>query len=363
MTVSSINLVIYDKEYLLGQISSREGEAKIGQELSFLASPQITEFEANLHLAALDGARFAVLGVPEDIGSRANYARGGADGAWKAFLQAFLNFESNQFFNPGRAVFVGHIQVADLIKEANKASENGHVPVHKLRELCGQLDKRMAPVIELIVAAGLEPVVVGGGKNNTFPLVRGTVAGLRRKRLLEIDEGIVVVNCSAHAEFRILEGRHSGNAFTYADADDLLKAYFVLGLQEAYNAGEMLDRLASAEFQYVTYEQMAIRREFGFEEAIQRFIANVHRVGGKFGLELNLDALANIPSSGLSAIGISFEQASRYIYALSSTSDSAYFHIAEGAPALAYDGETIAGSVIANLVLTYMKGREEYRRP
>src|SRR5262249_12188556 len=218
------------------------GETKIAQELRLLSSTQLTEFEANLHLAALDGAHYAVLGVPEDIGLRANFVPGGADGAWPAFLESFVNLQSNQFFDTSRLLLIGHIQVADLMKETTKLAENGHVPVHKLREFCAELDKRIAPVVEQIVSAGLEPIVIGGGSNNAYPILKGVVGSLRHRGFIGEEEGIVAVNCDAHADFRILEGRHSGNAFTYAHADDLLQSYFVLGLQEAYNSHEMLER-------------------------------------------------------------------------------------------------------------------------
>src|SRR5277367_4173948 len=163
MVVTSLNLVVYGPDDVARMVRSREGETKIGQELRLLASTQLTEFEANLHLAALDGAHYAILGVPEDIGSRANFGRGGADEAWPAYLESFLNLQSNQFFDSSRLVLIGHIQVADLMKETSKLAEDGHVPVHKLREFCAQLDKRIAPVIEQIVSAGLEPIVIGGG--------------------------------------------------------------------------------------------------------------------------------------------------------------------------------------------------------
>jgi formiminoglutamase len=362
MVVSSLNLVVYGPDDVSRIVASREGETKIGQELRLLASTQLTEFEANLHLAALDGAHYAVLGVPEDIGPRANFGRGGADGAWPAYLESFLNLQSNQFFDSSRLVLIGHIQVADLMKETSKLAEDGYVPVHKLREFCGQLDKRIAPVIEQIVSAGLEPIVIGGGNNNSYPILKGVVTSLREQGFIDAEEGIAVVNCDAHADFRILEGRHSGNAFTYAHADDLLQSYFVLGLQEAYNSREMIERLESADFLYVTYEQFAVRHELTFDEAIQRLAAFIYQSGSKLGLELDLDAVDRIPASGSTSVGITHEQASHYVYALASSLDTVYFHVSEGAPKLASDGETVVGKAIASYVLTYMKGREQYKR-
>jgi formiminoglutamase len=362
MVVTSLNLVVYGPDDVERMVRSREGETKIGQELRLLASTQLTEFEANLHLAALDGAHYAILGVPEDIGPRANFGRSGADGAWPAYLESFLNLQSNQFFDSSRLVLIGHIQVADLMREASKIAEDGNVPVHKLREFCGQLDQRIAPVIEQIVSAGLEPIVIGGGNNNSYPILQGVVGSLREQGFIDEEEGIAVVNCDAHADFRILEGRHSGNAFTYADADDLLQSYFVLGLQEGYNSREVIERLEAADFLYVTYEQFAVRHELSFDDAVQRLASFIYQSGSKLGLELDLDVVEGIPASGSTGVGITHEQASHYVFALASTLDTVYFHVSEGAPKLAEDGEAVVGKAIASYVLTYMKGREQFKR-
>jgi formiminoglutamase len=36
------------------------------------------------------------------------------------------------------------------------------------------------------------------------------------------------INFDAHSDFRILEGRHSGNGFSYAYEEGFLKKYFIL---------------------------------------------------------------------------------------------------------------------------------------
>jgi formiminoglutamase len=36
------------------------------------------------------------------------------------------------------------------------------------------------------------------------------------------------INFDAHSDFRILEGRHSGNGFSYAYEEAFLKKYFIL---------------------------------------------------------------------------------------------------------------------------------------
>ena len=63
--------------------SVRANEVKIGE--SILAG---SDYLADLSNCP---AAFVLIGIPEDIGPRANCGRGGADSAWLPFLGKFLN--------------------------------------------------------------------------------------------------------------------------------------------------------------------------------------------------------------------------------------------------------------------------------
>jgi formiminoglutamase len=360
MMHTSTNLQIFGPETLAHLIHLREAETKIGQDLIFLASDNWTELEANLHLAAVDGARYAILGVPEDIGIRANFGRGGINGAWKEFLRSFVNLQSNQFVDCSRILMLGELTLSDLQNELQSLQATGRVPIHKLRELCAAIDMRLAPIIEQVAAAGLEPIIVGGGSNNSYPILKGTVAALHKGASILPEEGISVVNCDMHAGFRILEGRHAGNSFTYAHADDLLKGYFVVGLQEANNAREMLDRLSAADFKYVTYEQFALRNELSFADALKKAEEYISAIGGPCGLVLDLSAIENMPAVSEMPTGISTEQANRYVYALARSCNTAYLYLSQGTPPIMAEGEQRLGKTLTTLVLSYVKAREAY---
>jgi formiminoglutamase len=51
---------------------------------------------------------------------------------------------------------------------------------------------------------------------------------------------INAINFDAHSDFRILEGRHSGNGFSYAYEEGFLKN-IVFGLHENYTSKSVLD--------------------------------------------------------------------------------------------------------------------------
>ncbi|MGF1948884.1 arginase family protein, partial [Enterococcus gallinarum] len=69
--------------------------------------------------------------------------------------------------------------------------------------------------------------------NNAYPCIKGAAKGWHKAGVLEIAQ-INAVNLDAHADYRAMEGRHSGNAFRYAEEDGYLEKYCVIGLHENY---------------------------------------------------------------------------------------------------------------------------------
>ena len=78
---------------LAGNVSVRNGETRIGQSIC-LPEPNQT-LQQQLEIARQQGCRYVLLGIPEDIGPRANLGQGGADKGWQAFLAKFLNLQVN----------------------------------------------------------------------------------------------------------------------------------------------------------------------------------------------------------------------------------------------------------------------------
>ncbi len=343
---------LYTKSDLEKYVSVRLGETKLGE--SVKVTSVLDTLGARLEAAQKEGCVFALILIPEDIGPRANLGRAGAHKGPSAFLQYFLNMQHNDFFDANKVLLLGEIETEDLMQEAS--SDN----IDNLRILCRKLDERVAPVIESVVDAGLEPIVIGGGNNNSFPIIEGVVKSLR-KRTGKKDLGLAVVNCDPHADFRIMEGRHSGNPFTYAHAAGYLKKYCVLGLHENYNSLDMLKRLDEAGFPYYKWEDFAIRRSKSFDECLKKtskYLQDVYPIG----LELDLDGIQDLPSSARSPFGISPQHAANYIHSMAVNLDTKYLHLSEAAPPLgADDSERMVGKCLAMLVVTYLKARQEFK--
>lgn len=164
----ALPLVPLSRTSLQSFTSCRPGEVKIGETMRLLSGEKleggcdITQFKNDLQKAKRNGSRFAVLGIPEDVGPRANLGRGGANSGWNSFLPWFSNMQhvSNQF--EGESVMMlGHVRCEDLQSEAdNFQSDNADEKTKVLRQLVERLDARVESVVKEVFDAGLELVCV-----------------------------------------------------------------------------------------------------------------------------------------------------------------------------------------------------------
>ena len=360
------NLKVFESADIASLVVSRSGEQKLGQAIARLddvnPGKDIASLKPTLVQKVAQGARYILIGVPEDIGPRANCGRGGSDSAWEAFISHLVNVQVNRFVDPQKLLVLGSVDVDDLTLQAKDLDNTKDDDIKKLRTLCAELDKRIAPIIELVSSVGLEPIIVGGGHNNVYPIHKGIAAA---QRALGTPTGIASINCDPHADFRAIEGRHSGNGFSYSHQDGILKAYYVLGLHEPYNSEDILERLNEAGFQYSTYEDLKIRGKFSWQTAVEEGVAYLNEKGSGFpkGIGLDADSIAFLPVSAETPNGLTNEETAYYLYSVASSfKEIAYLHLPEGAPALHYSeatGSRYVGRTLVNQVLAYVKGREE----
>ena len=220
----------------------------------------------------------------------------------------------------------------------------------KMSELVVKIDKEVAHIITQIVKAGKTPIIIGGGHNNAYGNIKGTA--------LAKGKPINAINFDAHSDFRILEGRHSGNGFSYAFEEGFLKKYFIFGLHESYTSKSVLTELKKLQerVQFNTYDEVNIRKEKSFENELlyaKNFINNDF-----FGIEIDLDAIPNIPSSAMTLSGFSVEELRRFIYFFGKNENATYLHICEGAPSLDNDKNNhLVGKLIGYLVTDFIKAK------
>jgi len=353
------HLISYQAATLAAFQQLRSGETRLGETL-FWPVPA-SEFTLALQQAKAAGVRFVILGIPEDIGPRANLGNGGADLGFMAFLKRFLNLQANPFVAGSGIWIAGEIQCADLQQQSLNLDVKDPAQLTLLRALCAEVDERVTPVVQAIFAAGLLPIVIGGGHNNALPILQALAQ--------QTGTAVNAVNLDPHCDFRLLEGRHSGNGFSYAKAQQWLDRYFVVGLHELKNSAAALTQMQQAGVGFCSYQDIYLRQHCSFEQSLQLaldyFNAALPRdptfTPTPLGIELDTDSISMMPVSAFTNCGVTVASAERYVYYFASLPQSRYLHLAEAAPAqhpagLAA-GMSEAGQVLTALVLAFIQAK------
>ena len=335
----------YGSEDISKLTRKRSGEEKIGEMVQTASG----NWEDDLKKT---DARFVLFGIAEDIGVRANYGRPGAATAFKPALDSFLNQQNNGFLNARNIFILGELALEDLMEKSEGLDLKTKNDVITLRGLVALLDERVSALVQFIVQLGKIPMIIGGGHNNSFGNIKGASEALGK--------GINVINCDPHLDFRELEGRHSGNGFSYAYDQKFLNKYAVLAMHEQYNNRNSIQKFREQPEQlfYTTYESVFVREEMDFKTAIRQCTGFVK--DAPCGLEIDLDAITNVPSSAKTSSGISPIEARQYIYAAARNLKILYLHIAEGAPVLSHiKADNKTGKLIAYLLSDFIKACDD----
>jgi formiminoglutamase len=342
----------YSKHDIISITRIRRFETKLGERLQVVADAGSLE-----RSLAESRAKFVVLGIPEDIGVKANYGVGGTETMWQPFVESFVNLQSNDFLEGSEVLLLGHFdfrKITDLIE--NNALDY-HEKVDAYRHAVYQVDEAVEPVIKLITQYNKLPVVIGGGHNNAYPLLKGAAKGLHKAGHIPI-ASINCINLDAHADFRPLEGRHSGNAFSYAEEDGFLQKYCVIGIHENYLTQNIwMDVVNNPFIDFITYEDIFIHEKKNFLEAIAH--ATTFTDDNYTGIEVDLSCIENALGCTTSPSGINPVHARQFISYASADSRTAYLHICEGASkAVEGTGSEEAGKFISYLVSDFLKAKE-----
>jgi formiminoglutamase len=319
------SLKIYTQSDVLALVNKREGEIKLGEKVQIISD--LSDLNSS-------SAKFVLLGIPEDIGVRANYGVGGTKTVFNAALKALLNIQSNSFLQGDEILVLGHFEI----------EEPTQTNVEALRNKVSEIDSSVAPIIQKIVAAGKVPIVIGGGHNNAYPIIKGVAEAS--------NQSINVVNIDAHADLRnTKEGRHSGNGFSFALQEKYLNEYRVFGLHQNYTHQNLATYL----------QENPNLKAFFFEDILQsdktvleNWLAFTQNIPSPCGLEIDLDSIENVLSSAISPSGFALNDIRKIL--LSGDKTYHYLHICEGATALANGQQDLkTGKTIAYLVSDFIK--------
>jgi len=339
----------YTKEDILSITKTRRFETKIGERVCTLDKqgewPQeLTNSKAN----------YVIVGIPEDIGVMANYGTGGTDTAWLPFLSSFLNMQSNDFLVGDEILVLGHFDFGDIKYLIDSNAYNQDELINAYRHALEIIDAEVEDILKVIASCKKIPIVIGGGHNNSYPIIKGVAKGLYKAGVTPLSQ-INCINLDAHTDFKAAQGRHSGNGFKYAEEDGYLGKYCIVGVHENYIPQSVLMEIHNNPFiDYITYEEIFIHERKNFIQAIAH--ATGFTEDTYTGIELDVDCIENALSSATSPSGISVLQARQYITFIAQNAKAAYLHICEGATQLA-DGRKNenTGKLISYLVSDFVK--------
>lgn len=326
-------MLIRSSHSLIKQLTSiREGETKLSEVMHHLEEDMHSINSLKTFLESRT-EKYILLGIPEDIGIRANAGKAGTAKAFDCFLSYFLNIQFNQFIDPSKFLLLGAISVEDLQAQSQSTTD-----LDELRNLCSEVDERVFPVIKTIVLNKKIPIIIGGGHNNSYGILKGASMALGNP--------IECLNIDPHLDCRTLEGRHSGNGFSFAQQEGFLSKYFAFGIHENYNNQFMLDSVKSfAEFE--TLENVKIRKNVEFRLFLKK-------MGDEIGVELDLDSIKDMPCSAMTPSGFSEEEIRAFFYQIFTTKKPVYYHLPEGSPREGLEYKV--GKFLSYLVSDIVKG-------
>lgn len=299
----------------------REGETKLGQ--------KVKSFDQ------LSKCKYAIIGINEDIGPQANSGLPGSKNAFNSFITRFLNTQSNRFLSGDEICIAGEINVPEEFSTLEKA-----------RETVSKLDDFVSNLISPIIAKGIIPIVIGGGHNNAYPLIKSSFD--------KSNSTIDVINLDPHADCRPLEGRHSGNPFSSAIHYGYINNYSVLGLHQQYNSETIYEFLDLHKIEYTFYEDYIDSKKTLFEDLTR--ILKKRNPENLLGVEIDMDSIAFMPSSAFTPSGFSIENIRLYIRQIAKENNICYLHLPEAAPSTFIE-DKITGKTLTYIVLDFIKTR------
>lgn len=335
------NLQLISSETLERITTKRSGETKFFESSKFLSNlgdlPSIFEDSE---------VKFVLFGIKEDIGILANHGRAGAKNTWEIALKSLLNLQSNQFTNPSNVLILGHLEFSDEYEALSAVKPDQLQSAY--RSCIEKIDQCVAELVYTIVKAGKIPILIGGGHNNAYGAIKGSA--------LALDAKINAINFDAHTDLRALEGRHSGNGFSYAIHEGYLDRYYCFGMHENYTSQEILNYIEASKssIKFNTFEDLVVRKQTSFKKACKTAMAFI--TSSKFGIEIDCDAIQNIPSSAQTPSGFSVNQTRRFVHYFGTHRNVTYLHICEAATGTKSENRQ-TGKLLSYLITDFVNAR------
>ncbi len=342
------NFEYFNTSILSEHLVLRKDETKFGEKIKYPSNQEV-----NLSDFINDTkASFIIFGIKEFAGIKANFGRVGSTHSWDIFLSSFLNIQNNKYLKGSNVAVIGCLNYKDYNAEVDQLDPNNPAQLNRLYEIVSEIDKDVTYLNTLIHRAGKKAIVIGGGHNNAY----GNIKGLALAKGTSIN----VVNFDAHTDFRALEGRHSGNGFSYAFNEGFLNTYCVFGAHENYLNKYMLHQFKDQpeKLKLFTFEDLKVR----FEKDFITCINNVNKLikSKAYGIEIDVDAVEDIASSAMSSSGFSVTETRQFVHLTANNANASYLHLCEGSASLGTSPANMLGKLLTYLVTDFIKAQLPY---
>lgn len=111
------NIKLLTPSQLTKITNHRSGEIKFGEKIEIV--PENTD---TLNYIQNSTAKFVLLGLPEDIGVKANFGRAGTASAYENALKSLVNIQHNKFCKGSDLLILGSLDFENEMKEAQNLS-------------------------------------------------------------------------------------------------------------------------------------------------------------------------------------------------------------------------------------------------
>ena len=342
------NFEYFNRNTLSQHLVLRKDETKFGEKIKYPSNQGVSlnDFINDTN------ASFIIFGIKEFAGIKANFGRMGTTHSWNVFLSSFLNIQNNKYLKASNVAVIGCLNYKDYNAEVEQLDPNDPSQLNRLYEIVSEIDKDVTYLNTLIHRAGKKAIVIGGGHNNAY----GNIKGLA----LAKGKSINVVNFDAHTDFRAMEGRHSGNGFSYAFNEGFLDKYCVFGAHENYLNKYMMHQFKDYpdKLMLFTFEDLKVR----FEKDFITSINNLNKLikNKPYGIEIDVDAVENIASSAMSSSGFSVTETRQFVNLTANNVNASYLHLCEGSASLGTSPANMLGKFLTYLVTDFIKAQLPY---
>lgn len=292
--------------------NKRHGESKIGEHIECIKD--IGQLNENPQ-------KYVLLGIPEDIGVYTNYGKRGTKLMWNNFLSAFLNMQENKHNSSSDIVILGEIDCEDELEDAKTLDKTQKDYYIYLGDIVEQIDHKVATTISHIFKAGKTPVIIGGGHNNAYGIIKGYY--------LAFNQPLNILNIDAHTDLRRTDYRHSGNGFSFALEQKLIQKYYIFGVHKAYTPQYIFDYISDKPYIEGIYFEDILH--YNPMEKLGKLKHGTNFLNDYFGLEIDCDSFENFNASAQTTSGFTVNEMRNFINILKKMAVQ-YIHFCEGIP-------------------------------